>query len=258
MISLKSKKDIGYLRKAGHILASALEEIAKHIKPGVTTLELDSIGGEYIVSRGAEPSFKGYKHFQDVTPYPSAICASVNDEVVHAPASKKTLKTGDIVGLDIGLKYHVHGREYFVDMAKTFGVGKITPAAQELIAVTKKALEIGIAIVKPGNTISDIGKEVQQYVESRGFSVVRALVGHGVGFAIHEEPQIPNYYTSGMPSLVIKKGMVLAIEPMVNAGSYEVETLDDEWTIVTADGTLSAHFEHTVAVTDNGCEILTI
>lgn len=254
---VKNEKDIEHLRTAGKILASVLGEVQKLVRVEVTTQELDAYAEKRICELGALPSFKGYRNSTNEPEFPTTLCTSVNNEIVHAPASSRILKKGDIVGIDIGLKFHRDGRDYFVDMARTVGVGKISREAKKLLLVTEKSLDIGLKHVRPGNYISDIGKAIQAYVESHGFSVVRALVGHGVGYEVHEEPRVPNYYSDRMPAIEIQKGMVLAIEPMVNMGSYEIETLDDGWTVVTKDGSLSAHFEHTVAVTEKGCEILT-
>ncbi|OGM97200.1 MAG: type I methionyl aminopeptidase [Candidatus Yanofskybacteria bacterium RIFCSPHIGHO2_01_FULL_39_8b] len=255
---VKNEKDIEYLREGGKMLAAVLDEVQKLVRVGVTTQELDAYAEKRICELGALPSFKGYRNSLDEPEFPTTLCTSVNNEIVHAPASSRVLKDGDIVGIDIGLKFYRDGRDYFVDMARTVGVGKISREAKKLLSVTKKSLDIGLQQVRSGNYISDIGKAIQVYVESHGFSVVRALVGHGVGYKVHEEPRIPNYYTDKMPKIEIQKGMALAIEPMVNMGSYEIETLDDGWTIATKDGSLSAHFEHTVAVTEKGCEILTV
>lgn len=258
MITIKTPKDIEHLRKAGHVLASVLSEVIKLVRSGITTLELDNVAEKLIQDHGMEPSFKNYKGSDEDPPFPTTLCTSVNHEVVHTPASGKVLRDGDIVGIDIGLRYKIDGRYYYSDMAMTVGVGKISKQAKKLLSVTKKSLDIGLKQVRPGNYIADIGKAIQEYVESYGFSVVRSLVGHGVGYEVHEEPRIPNYYTEKIPKIEIQKGMVLAIEPMVNIGSYEIETLDDGWTIATKDGSLSAHFEHTIAVTEKGCEILTV
>ncbi|KKQ56940.1 MAG: Methionine aminopeptidase [Parcubacteria group bacterium GW2011_GWA2_38_13] len=257
MVTIKTDKDIKNLRIAGKMLAAVLLEVQNCIKPGVKTITLDTLAEDLIRKHGATPAFKNYQNFPNDTPFPSTLCTSVNEEVVHAPASNRVLVDGDIIGVDIGLKYTIDGRDYFTDMARTIGVGKISKIAKKLLRVTKTSLEIGIRQVKPENTILDIGRAIQEYVESQGFSVVRSLTGHGVGYKVHEDPQIPNYVRSHAKNVVMKKGMVLAIEPMVNIGSPDVMTSDDGWTISTLDGSLSAHFEHTVVVTDNGYEILT-
>lgn len=257
MVTIKTEKDIEHLRAAGKILAAVLREVEKSVKPGVKTLVLDQLAERCIKKYVAEPSFKNYQNTTEDPPFPTTLCTSINDEVVHAPASSRILEDGDIVGIDVGLKYLADGREYFVDMAKTIPVGSISQEAKKLIQVTRDSLEKGIEQMKPGNTIIDIGRVIQEYVESQGFSIVRNLTGHGVGYKVHEDPLIPNYASPKIQKVVLRKGMVLAIEPMVNAGSHEVASLNDGWTIVTVDGSLSAHFEHTVCITDDGYEILT-
>jgi methionyl aminopeptidase len=246
MIVLRSKDEVGEIRKAGKILAQALAMVTKHARPGVQTKELDAIAREEIISRNGYPAFKGYKG------YPGNICVSVNEMVVHGIPSDRRLQDGDIVSIDIGVRF----RDYYADAAITVGVGEISDAAAKLIEITRKALYIGIGNARPGSRLTDMSHAIQQFVESNGFSVVRALVGHGIGTKIHEEPEIPNFGRPGMgPAL--EAGMVLAIEPMVNAGTFEVETLDDGWSIVTKDRRLSAHFEHTIVITDGKAEILT-
>ncbi|HNZ29270.1 MAG TPA: type I methionyl aminopeptidase [Candidatus Goldiibacteriota bacterium] len=247
MIDLKSEKEIELIAKSAEILSEVLIKMKEMIKPGITTEEIDGLARKMVKDRGVKAAFLGYRG------YPAAVCVSVNEEVVHGiPSSKIKLKEGDIVSLDFG----VEREGFFSDAALTVPVGKISGRAQKLIKVTQEALLKGIDMAKPGNRISDISAAVQRYVEANGFSVVRDLCGHGVGRKVHEEPMIPNFGKPGQGPL-IQPGMVLAIEPMVNAGSYEVATLDDEWTVVTMDGAVSAHFEHTVAVTENGPVILT-
>jgi len=247
MIDLKSEKEIELIAKSAEILSEVLIKMKEMIKPGITTEEIDGLTRKMVKDRGVKAAFLGYRG------YPAAVCVSVNEEVVHGiPSSKIKLKEGDIVSLDFG----VEREGFFSDAALTVPVGKISGRAQKLIKVTQEALLKGIDMAKPGNRISDISAAVQRYVEANGFSVVRDLCGHGVGRKVHEEPMIPNFGKPGQGPL-IQPGMVLAIEPMVNAGSYEVATLDDEWTVVTMDGAVSAHFEHTVAVTENGPVILT-
>jgi len=246
MIVLRSMQEIESMRHAGSILAEALKKIRLAAKAGVETAQLDRIARKEIIDRGGYPAFKDYRG------YPANICVSINDEVVHGIPSKRKIKDGDIVSVDVGVKFG----EYFADAAETIAVGNISDAARRLVEATEKALYVGIENAQPGKRVSDISSAIQEYVESRGFSVVRALVGHGIGTKIHEEPEVPNYGRHGTgPRL--EAGMVLAIEPMVNAGSFEVETLEDGWTTVTKDRKLSAHFEHTVAITENGPEILT-
>ena len=248
MIILKSDREIQAMREAGRLTALAHQEVAKAIAPGVTTAELDHIVDTFIRKMGGTPSFKGYMG------YPASICASVNDVVVHGiPSPQRSLAEGDIISLDIGAFYGgFHG-----DAARTWPVGKVSEEARRLLEVTEESLARGIAAARGGGHLSDIGHAVQTYVESHGFSVVRDYVGHGIGTKMHEDPQIPNFGPSGQgPQL--RPGMVLAIEPMVNAGGYPVKTLGDGWTVITMDGSLSAHFEHTVALTEQGPQILTL
>ena len=246
MIILKSEREINYLRDAGRIVAETHQEVKKAIKPGVTTLDLDKIAEEYIKSRGAIPAFKGYHGFT------GNICASVNEEVVHGIPGLKKLKSGDNVSIDIGAV--ING--YNGDAAITVPVGEIDAEVQKLLDVTEESLYKGIEQAIVGNRLSDISHAVQIHAEEQGFGVVRDYVGHGIGRNMHEDPQVPNFGSPGRgPRL--KSGMTLAIEPMVNLGTYEVETLDDGWTVVTLDGKRSAHFEHSIAITDGKPEILT-
>lgn len=246
MIILKSDREISYLRDAGRIVAETHVEVKKAVTPGVTTLELDRIAEEYIKGRGAIPAFKGYHGFT------GNICSSVNEEVVHGIPGLRKLKTGDNVSIDIGAV--ING--YNGDAAVTVPVGEIDAEVQRLLDVTEESLYKGIENAIVGNRLSDISHAVQSHVESHGFSVVRDYVGHGIGRNMHEDPQVPNYGSPGRgPRL--KSGMTLAIEPMVNLGTYEVKTLDDGWTVVTLDGKRSAHFEHSIAITDGKPEILT-
>lgn len=254
MIKLKTKKEIETMKEGGKILAHILDLITKKIKPGVSTGELNAYAEKLIDEFGATASFKNYKAAWAEHAYPAALCVSVNNEVVHGIPSDRILKDGDIVGLDCGLRY----RGLYTDMARTVGVGKISKLAQKLINATEDALVSGIEMLAPGVKLSSISKTIQSKIEKAGFSVVRQLVGHGVGHAAHEDPQIPNYVGGNFPEVILKSGMCLAIEPMVNSGSFEIETLEDGWTIVTADGSLAAHFEHTIAITDGGYEILTL
>lgn len=229
------------------ITGEVLQELRGAVVPGITTADLERIAQEGILRRGAVPAFKGYRG------YPACICASVNSEVIHGiPSAKMRLKDGDIIGIDLGVTY----RGYFGDSALTVAVGTITAEAQRLMRVTEEALFAGIRQAREGNRVSDISHAVQSYVEAHGYSVVRSFVGHGIGKAMHEDPQVPNYGVPGRgPRL--KRGMTLAIEPMVNAGRSEVKVLEDGWTAVTVDGSLSAHFEHTVAITEGEPLILT-
>lgn len=246
MIICKSEKELGLMREAGRIVAECHKLLSAHIEPGITTGELDQMADRFIRSQGALPSFKGYNGF------PSSICASVNEELVHGFPSKRKLIEGDIVTFDIGAQYE----GYHGDSAWTYPVGKITEEAQRLLDVTEGSLFAGLALIKPDVRLFTISHAIQRYIEDAGFAVVREYVGHGVGTDLHEDPQIPNY---GIPDRGprLKPGMVLAIEPMVNAGKRNVKTLEDNWTVVTVDGSLCAHFEHTVAVTEDGMEILT-
>ena len=246
MIVLRSKDEIAEIGRAGKILAATLEKLRKCAKPGIQTKELDDIAREEIIKRNGYPAFKDYKGF------PGNICVSLNEMVVHGIPSDRKLRDGDIVSLDVGVRF----RDYCADGAITVAIGRISEAAGKLIEVTRRALYIGIENAQPGRHLTDISHSIQQFVEANGFSVVRALVGHGIGTKIHEEPEIPNFGRPGMGP-ILEPGMVLAIEPMVNAGTFEVETLDDGWSIVTKDRKLSAHFEHTIAVTEKGPVILT-
>lgn len=246
MIICKSETELGFMREAGRIVAETHRLIAKSIEPGITTGELDQIADKFIRSQHAVPSFKGYNGF------PYSICASVNEELVHGFPGKRKLNEGDIITLDIGAEF----RGFHGDSAWTYPVGQISEEAQRLLDVTEGSLYAGLALVKPDVRLYTISHAIQQFIEDAGFSVVREYVGHGIGKDLHEEPQIPNY---GIPDRGprLKPGMVLAIEPMVNAGKRYVRTLEDDWTVVTVDGSLCAHFEHTVAVTPDGLEIFT-
>lgn len=247
MIVIKSQSEIEVMREAGHLVGSILQEVSAAAKPGMTTAELDRMAEERCRAQGAKPAFKGYRG------YPFSLCCSVNEQVVHGFPNRSPLKEGDILSMDFGVI--VDG--FYGDAATTVAVGQISTQAQELLRATKASLEAGIAQAQPGNRLSDISAAVQRVAEASGFSVVRQFVGHGIGRSLHEEPQIPNFGPPGRgPKL--KPGMVLAIEPMVNAGGYEVRILEDGWTAVTVDGKLSAHFEHTVAVTADGPRILSL
>ncbi|NKE71046.1 type I methionyl aminopeptidase [Candidatus Manganitrophus noduliformans] len=246
MIILKSKEEVAKIAKASRIVAESLEAVRAYLKPGMTTKELDLFVERQIRERGGTPAFKGYRN------YPATLCISVNEEVVHGiPSPDKVIKEGDIVGLDLGAIYE----GFYGDSAVTVAVGEVKPEAKRLIQVTEESLRAGIAQAREGSRLSDISHAVQSHVEQAGFSVVTDFVGHGIGRALHEEPQIPNFGPPGRgPRL--REGMVLAIEPMVNMGKAAVRVLDDRWTAVTADGSLSAHFEHTIAVTKEGPVIL--
>ncbi|MGE5216711.1 MAG: type I methionyl aminopeptidase [Chloroflexota bacterium] len=249
MISLKSPREIEIMRRANVIVAEVLQELKRRVAPGMTTLDLDAIAEEMTLKRKAIPAFKGYSVAGRV--YPRCLCASVNEEIVHGIPTSRVLREGDIIGLDYG----VICEGFYGDSAITVGVGKVSAEAQRLMDVTEESLYKGIEQLRDGKRLGDLGAAVQKVAEEAGYSVVRAFVGHGIGKKLHEEPPVPNY---GEPDrgLRLKEGMVLAIEPMVNAGGYEVEIKDDGWTAVTKDGTLAAHFEHSVAVTKNGPLIL--
>lgn len=247
MIIIKSKREIEELRRSNAIVAEVFEKLKKVIVPGIQTKELDQIAEDIIRSRGALPAFKGYRGF------PATLCISINEEVVHGIPGSRRIKEGDIVSIDVG----VNMNGYFGDGAITIAVGEIDDVGKKLIEVTEKALYIGIEKARPGNRLFDISYAIQSWVESNGFSVVRDFVGHGIGKDLHEEPQIPNF---GSPNQGprLEKGMVFALEPMVNEGTYMVKILSDGWTVVTADGKRSAHFEHSIAITDGEAEILSI
>jgi len=246
MIILRSDEEIARIREAGRIVAKTLEKIKKHARAGIATLEIDNIAREEILRLGGVAAFKNYRG------YPANICTSINETVVHGIPSERKLKDGDILSVDVGVKHE----NFYADAAVTIGIGNISDDAKKLIRVTEEALYQGINNARIGKRLSDISHAVQAYVESNGFSVVRSFVGHGIGENIHEEPEIPNF---GSPNKGprLESGMILAIEPMVNAGTFEVEILDDEWTAVTKDRKLSAHFEHTIALTKSEPLILT-
>jgi len=246
VISIKSANEIAEMRIAGKIVKKVLDEIREHIRPGVTTLELDAICESIIKREGGKPAFKGYKGF------PGNICASINEVVVHGIPKNKALAGGDIISIDVGV---VHNG-YFADAARTYKVGKIPKNAQKLMDATKGALAAGIAKATAGERLGTVSRAVQDYAEARGYGVVRALVGHGIGTSMHEDPEIPNYGKAGT-GICLKAGMTLAIEPMINEGTFEVEILRDGWAVVTKDNKLSAHFEHTILVTEREAEILT-
>ncbi|MBM7853847.1 methionyl aminopeptidase [Desulfohalotomaculum tongense] len=246
MISCKSERELNYMRDAGKLVAETHRELQQAVKPGISTKELDTVAEDFIIKHGARPAFKGLYGF------PATICASVNEEVVHGIPGLRKLETGDIISIDLGAE--ING--YYGDAARTLPVGSVSDEALELMRVTEQALYIGIDNAVSGNRLSDISHAIQSYVEAHGFSVVRDYVGHGIGSKLHEEPQVPNFGRPGRgPRL--KQGMTLAIEPMVNVGTFEVQTLPNNWTVVTRDKKLSAHFEHTIAITDDVPEILT-
>ena len=247
MIVLKTARELAIMKQACVISAQALELIGKAVEPGVSTAELDRIAEKFILSQGAKPNFKG------LYGYPATACISINNEVIHGiPKKSRILKAGDIVSVDLGAEFG----GYNGDNAATFACGDVSDEAKRLMATTEESLYEGIKAARAGGRVGDIGAAVQGYVESRGYSVVREYVGHGVGTSLHEAPEIPNYGISGRGVRLVP-GMTIAIEPMVNAGSYGVKVMPDGWTVLTSDGSLSAHFEHTVVITENGAQIMT-
>ena len=248
MIQLKSQREIEIMARGGKILAETVKLMERSVKPGMTTADLDAIADEFIRSHpGAKPSFKGLYNF------PASICSSINNEIVHGiPSRKRILYEGDVVSIDVGVQYE----GYHTDSATTVAVGSVNDESRHLLQVTREALDAGVAAAKVGNHLGDIGAAIQAVVEAAGFSVVRDLVGHGIGTGFHEEPQVPNY---GKPNRGIRlvPGLTIAIEPMVNVGKPGIRTMPDKWTVVTVDGKRSAHFEHTVAITDDGPRVLT-
>jgi methionyl aminopeptidase len=246
-VGIKSREEIALMREAGRIVSEILDELEKAVAPGITTWDLDALSEKLIYQKGARPAFKGYHGF------PACLCASVNDEVVHGiPSKRRKLREGDLMKLDFGVVY----RGFFGDSARTVPVGKVSSEAQALVNTTREALHKGIQAMVAGNRLGDIGHAVQRHVEARGFSVVRLFSGHGIGRRLHEEPDVPNYGQPGS-GMKLRPGMVLAVEPMVNQGTDEVMVLKDQWTAVTRDSKLSAHFEHTVLITEGGPEVLT-
>jgi len=246
MISIKTPEEIKIMAEGGKILATIMDELKKKVGQGITTEELNRVAETLIFKYGAEPNFKGYNNF------PAVLCTSVNKEIVHSAPSKYKLKEGDILSLDLGIYY----KGFNTDMAVTVPVGEINSEAQRLIRTTKKALKRGIKKVRPGNTFGDLGNTIQRYIEGQSFGVVRDLCGHGIGKKLHEDPQIPNY-GKRKTGPEIKEGMVFCIEPMVTMGDWKMEKAEDGYGFQTKDGSLSAHFEHTIAVTKRGCRILT-
>jgi methionyl aminopeptidase len=246
-VAIKSREEIALMREAGRIVSEILDALEKAVAPGVTTWDLDALAEKLIYQKGARPAFKGYHGF------PACLCASVNHEVVHGiPSKRRTLREGDLMKLDFGVVY----RGFYGDSARTVPVGKVSAEAQALLEATRQALHKGIQAMVPGNRVGDIGHAVQRYVEARGYSVARGFTGHGIGRRLHEEPEVPNVGQRGS-GMKLRPGMVLAVEPMVNQGTDEVELLEDDWTAITLDRKLSAHFEHTVLITEGGPEVLT-
>lgn len=251
MVRRKSKAEIETLATGGRLLGELLNRLVAEVKPGVTGIALDQLAQQWIQEAGVKPSFLGYGS-GDGKPFPAALCVSVNEAVVHGLPNDELLKEGDIVGLDLGIIYN----KLYLDAARTVAVGKTSDEAEQLLLVTREALRLGITAAQVGNKIGDIGWAVQEYVEAEGYGVVRQLVGHGVGYAVHEEPQVPNFGMAGK-GLKLEEGLVIAIEPMVTAGNPLVSTAADGWTVVTKDRSLSAHEEDTVAITANGPRVLT-
>lgn len=248
MIVLKTGRELKIMKEACRISAGALQTAGRAVEPGVSTAEIDKLAENYILSQGGEPNFKNYQG------YPATACISINNEVIHGiPSAKRILRQGDIVSIDLGAKFG----GYHGDNAATFACGDVSPAAKRLIDTTRESLYEGIAAAVSGGRIGDIGHAVQSYVEARGYSVVRQFVGHGVGTKLHEAPEVPNFGTKGR-GIRLMPGMTLAIEPMVNEGSSGVKVLPDGWTVLTVDGSLSAHFEHTVVITADGPKIMTL
>lgn len=258
------------IREGGKILGEILAELGRMVKPGATTSELEKYAEERILSSGGRPSFKGYAGLPNVEPFMTVLCTSINEEVVHAPAlPPRALKEGDIVGIDIGMEYpglELRAKRpefknltqgFYTDAAITVPVGKISSEAKQLLEVTRQALKLGVKVIKPERLVSDISRAIEKYGQKHKVGIVRDLVGHGVGYEVHEAPHIPNYFDSRLPPVVIKEGMVLAIEPMFTLGDWRIVTGPDGWTIKAADGSLAAHFEHTVIVGRRGAEIVT-
>jgi len=275
MIYYKKKEEVRIIREGGKRLSFILESLIKEVKPGVETVYLENIANKFIESFGGASAFKNYPMGGGIY-FPSTVCISINNEVVHGAAyPNRILKNGDIVDLDIGMEWpvdekvraefkapvnpHSKGGGFFTDMCATVGVGKISADAKKLLKVTKECLELGLKQVKPGNKINDIARAISEHAENHGYGVVEDLVGHGVGYFAHEKPDVFNFMIrdNSPENITLKPGMVIAIEPMINEGDYEIKVAKNDYTILTADGSLSAHFEHTVAVTDDGCEVLT-
>ncbi len=246
MVTIKRPDEIAKMRQAGRILAGVLAALERELRPGITTGELDALAERLIREAGASPSFKGYKG------YPASICASINEQVVHGIPGRRSIRDGDVVSLDVGCIWE----GWHADCARTFVVGAAPPRARELVEDTRRGMEAGIAAALPGNRLGDVGAAIEAVARERGYGVVRQFVGHGIGTAMHEDPQVPNYGEPGR-GMRIEAGMCFAIEPMFNLGSDAVEVLDDDWTVVTRDRALSAHFENTIAVTENGPQLLT-
>lgn len=262
---IKTQRDIENIKKNGQLMGKILADLELLCKPGVSAFEIDKQAEKMIRAVGGKPAFKGYKTHVADRPFPATVCISRNEELVHGIPKKSTIfKDGDIVTLDIGMAWPTGKaaqkgeREVITDTAVTFAIGTIAPKTKKLLEVTKEALERGIKAVQPGNSVASIGAAIQDYVESQGkYGIVRDLTGHGVGYAVHEEPFVPNYYDSSLESIMLKPGMVIAIEPMISTGGWKVHTMDDGWTIKMSDNSMSAHFEHTVIITEDGNVVAT-
>jgi methionyl aminopeptidase len=253
VIYIKTKKEIDFIRESCKIVAETLQLVKANVKAGITTKELDQIAEDYILSNNARAAFKGYSQGGSSVDYPASICSSIDDEVVHGIPGNRVLKNGDIISIDVG----VYKNGYYGDAALSVGVGEISDEKKRLMEVTEKSLYLGIEAAQSGNHVHDISYAVQSYVEENGYSIVRDLCGHGVGKYLHEDPSIPNFGKKGTGA-VLKNGMTIAIEPMVNLGNYRVKTAEDGWTVLTADGSPSAHFEHSILILNNKPEILTV
>jgi methionyl aminopeptidase len=253
-ISIKSKEEIEVMREGGQILAGILEKLRSEVKPGKSAAELDKLARELVFSRGARPSFLGYAPNGRGDGYPAALCVSVNDEIVHGiPRKNKIISEGDLVKLDMGVEH----KKMHTDATVMTGVGKISKMAEKIRKVTEECIYLGIDAIAPGKKLSDYARAVEDHAEKNGFSIVRDLVGHGVGYSIHEPPQVLNYFHEKLGGIGFKEGMTLALEPMINEGGYEIYLADDGWTYKTLDGKLNGHWEHTIVVTKDGCEVLT-
>lgn len=249
MIIYKTQKEIKIIAEGGKILAGILKEVSSKVKPGVGTKELNDLAENLIKENGGTPAFKNYQSNPEDKPFPSTLCTSINNEIVHAPAfPDRILKEGDIIGLDIGMEY----KGYYTDLAVTLGVGQISDNAKNIITISKESLNKGIEQFKKGNTLADVAKAIQGFVEKNNYSVVRELVGHGVGRKVHEDPRVPNYVTEEAKQIEIKPGLIIAIEPMINIGNWKIKLLEDDFTFATADNSLSSQFEHTVAIDHEG------
>jgi methionyl aminopeptidase len=252
MIIIKKPFEIELMREGGKIGAEVLEELIRMVKPGLSTIDLDKKTNDLLAKYHARPAFKNYAPFDNRKKYPASLCVSINEEVVHGVPSSRKIAEGDIISLDLGVFY----KGYYTDMASTTWVGKITELEKKLIEVTKKSLDITISEIKSGVHLGDISATIQKIIEKNNFSVIRDCVGHGIGKLIHEEPSIPNFGRSGT-GVLLKEGMTLAIEPMASLGDYEIQVKEDEWAITTLDASKAAHFEHTIAVSKGGCQVLT-